>query len=83
MLGVVTGRIPVIRVPLSLAWHSKEIYDLTLWQPWIELHRFAAGFSVVCASEYDNRNQQQDSPFHKSIRHGLWLASRSSIFPYS
>ena len=38
MLGVVTRRIPFIRVPLSLAWHSKEIYDLTLRQPWIQLY---------------------------------------------
>ena len=82
-LGVITRRIPLIRVPLSLAWHSKEIYDLTLRQPWIELHGFSARFSVVGASAYDNRNHQQDSPFHKSIRHGLWLASRSSVFPYS
>jgi hypothetical protein len=71
MLGVVTRRIPLVRVPLSLAWHSKEIYDLTLRQPWIQLHGFAARFSVVYASTDDSRNHQQDSPLHKSILHGL------------
>lgn len=47
MLMVVTRRIPIIWVPLSLTWHSIKAYDLTLRQPWIKVHGFAAGFPVV------------------------------------
>src|SRR5262245_16568625 len=68
MLIVVTRRISFVRVPLGLTWHSIKAYDLALRQPWIKLHGFAAGLPMVRASTYDNRNHQQDTSFHNSLR---------------
>jgi hypothetical protein len=45
MLSVVTRRIPFIWIPLSHDWDSKEIYDLTLRQPWIQLHGISDVFA--------------------------------------